>query len=361
MQKLLIVVDAPGPAEFILPVLPLIKKIADIRIVTVLGSPTAILAKYKPIRCDTPEEAEKIYRETPSDALLVAMSSLVTGPFVSGKFTMLAHADKKKVICFQDFWANHRFSENFKMMRYWDAVLTIDELAKNYLIRDAYEGVIYNTGSPAFDRFRKENVAKERTKLRKKYGIANNRFVILYAGAGTPAGWNEDEATFKFLSGVIDKFQKKYADSVFIARQHPRDEKPGRYTAIAPNLKYLETTSIPLSEDLLPIADVVIGMYATNLIHACYLRIPGISILLPNAGKKRLQENMLIPDFPPNSVGATIGIYEDDQEYLEFVLETLVNDPIKKLVLQTMQARFFQFEKEPSAKKVAAAIKKELK
>ncbi len=360
MHKLLIVVDAPGPAEFIAPVIPLIKKFAKVQAITVKESPTKILAKYKPIRVDEEAQAEPAYRAFQPDALLIAMSSLTTGPYVNNKFTNLAAEESTPIICFQDFWANHRWPMNFKMMPKWSAVLTIDDLARTFLMQDNFAGRIFVTGSPAFDKFRGENVAEERARLRKQWDVGPDKFIILYSGTGTPGGWREDEATFKFLAKALTEFQNENPESRLIARQHPRDEKPGRYQKLAPNLSYLDTSSVGLAENLLPIADVIIGMYATNLIHACYLRIPGISILLPNAGKKRLEENLLLPDFPPNGMGATIGIYKEKTGDLNQALYKIMNKDKSLSTLKSAQGKFFLFDKTSATERVTKAIKQEL-
>ncbi|MDP1719117.1 MAG: hypothetical protein Q8L24_01690, partial [bacterium] len=158
IKKILIVVDAPGPAEFIAPVIPLLKKSADIQIVAVKESPAKILARFKPMRCDKESEAEVFYKKLSPDVLLVAISSLVTGPYVTARFTKLAHTAGARIVCFQDIWANHRWPVNLKEMKNWDAILTIDEMAESFLLQDGYQGKIYVTGSPAFDRFRDMNV-----------------------------------------------------------------------------------------------------------------------------------------------------------------------------------------------------------
>src|SRR3989344_1925101 len=126
MPKILIVVDAPGPAEFIAPIIPELKTY-DTQLVTIGESPTKILSKYRPARCDSEKDAEQIYKNFSPDALLIAMSSLTTGPYVAGRFTDLAAEESRPIICFQDFWANHRWPMNFKMMPKWNAVLTIED------------------------------------------------------------------------------------------------------------------------------------------------------------------------------------------------------------------------------------------
>lgn len=355
MKKLLVVVDAPGPAEFIAPVIPKLSNY-DLELITVGESPTKILAKYRPIRLDQENKATAVYKKFNPDALLVATSSLVLGPYVNNKFTKLAHSDSKKIIAFQDYWANHRWPMNLKMMGYWDALLVIDELAKKFVLADGYQGKIIITGSPAFDRFKDVNVFKERRRLRKKFGIPENAFVILHCGTGTPQSWKEDETTFKFLADAVRSLKKDCPDTILISRPHPRDENPDRYEKLAPDLKMPEISSIELTEDILPIADLILGMYSTNLIHACYLRIPGISILLPNAGKKRLAK-ISLSDFPPNKVAATIGIYRASVPELKKELEKIMQDSAYRSSIQARQKRFFPMEKS-AAKKAVNAIKK---
>src|SRR3990167_9220657 len=111
-KKIMVVVDAPGPAEFIETVIPLLAKKSELLILTINTKANAaynVLKKYNPLRCDREEDAEKIYNDFNPDILAVAMSSLVLGPYVNNRFTELAHAGGKKIICFQVFWANHRW------------------------------------------------------------------------------------------------------------------------------------------------------------------------------------------------------------------------------------------------------------
>lgn len=362
MKKVLVVVDAPGPAEFIAPVLAELRnEKLEIELVTVGKSPTRILAKYNPIRCDSESEAEIIYKEFKPDALLVAISSLTLGPYVNNEFTKLAHADGKKIVCLQDYWANHRWPMNFKVMKYWDAILVLDDMAKNFLLQDGYSGKIIVTGSPAFDKFSKVNVAKERSRLRKKFKISDDAFVILHCGTGTPQSWKEDEITFKFVAETIREFNKpaksrtRQSKVILISRAHPRDENPSRYKNLAPDLNLVDTSSIDLTEEVLPIADAVIGMYSTNLIHACYLRIPAISIVLPNAGRKIL-DRISLPDFPPNGVGATIGVYKESTDTLKNEIEKIMNDEKYRSAIKLAQEKFFPINAVSSAQKVADEI-----
>lgn len=360
MKKILIVVDAPGPAEFIAPVIPLLKKSAAIQIVAAHKSASAILKKYRPVECFKESDAANIYRKTSPDLIVVAMSSLVLGPFVNDEFIKLAKQDHKKTISFQDAWANHRWPVNAKFVNNFSSILTIDELAENLLLQDGYKGRVVVTGSPSFDELRKINVGRQRSTLRKKFGVKEKELVILHTGTGTPQSWKEDEITFKLLAAAVRILKKNHPGLKFFSHPHPRDTEPGRYRRLAPDLNIEQASKIRDAKDLLPIADVIVGMYATNLIHACYLKIPAISVLLPNAGKKRLAK-VSLPDFPPNVVGATIGIYKNSPKELAEIIEEIYSDPKSRKVIAAIQKRFFSFDKKSAAEKVTEAIRRELR
>ncbi len=353
----MLVTDAPGPAEMIYPAVPLLKKKSELQIVLVKEAPAKVLGKYKHLRCDKESGAEAIYKKFNPDIFVVSTSSLVLGPYVANKFTMLAHKDKKPVICFQDFWANHRWPMNCKMLKYWQTMLVPDKLAERYLKEDGYKGKIIITGNPSYERFKKINIVKERKRIRKKLKIPENKIVFLYIGAGTPQSYKEDAITFNFLAGALRELKKdkKYKNFVLICRPHPRDENPVRYKQMAPDLNILDTSRINLTDELLPLANIAISMYATNLIHCCYLRIPGISILLPGAGRKKLAQ-ISLDDFPPNSVGATIGIYKKSKAILKQEIEKILFDKKYRAKITKAQKKYFALPKKSSAQKITGAI-----
>ena len=110
-------------------------------------------------------------------------------------------------------------------------------------------------------------------------------------------------------------------------------------------------SKISLSDELLPMADVIVAMYSTNLVHACYLRLPGISIMLPDAGQKRMQA-INMADFPPNQVGATIGIYEPELAKLVKTLERVKTNLKFVSEIRATQEKYFPLAKESAAEKV---------
>ena len=357
-------VDAPGPAEFIEMAIPLLKQKSEVEIAAVKNSPYEVLRKFKPQRCDTQAEAELLYKKFAPDLLVTAVSSLITEPLekhVLFHFTNFANADKKPIICFQDFWANHRWPVNFHLLDYWNKMLVPDDLSKRFLLEDGYKGEIVVTGNPSFDRFGELDVKKDREWLRKKFGVEKDDFVIMYLGRGTPASFWADEITFPFFAKTIKQLQEKIGARrriLVILRPHPRDEDPGRYKRMAPDLPYLDASEFPSTDDLLPIADLMAGMYATNHIHACYMRIPGVVILLPNAGKK-IMDKISLPDFPPNQLGATIGIYEENVELLTNTIIKIMDDENFKKEIRQNQEKYFPIPS-PTQKTAAQKVAEEI-
>ncbi len=346
-RRILIAVDAPGPAEFIAPVIPLLRHGTwdkrhgnwETKIVTVGNSDTNILKQYRPIQCTTQRDAERVFRSFRPHTLLLGMSSLPKTP-VHRLPVSLAAREHIPLIAFQDYWGNHRNPENAPILKHAQKILVPDLFAQTLLLEDGFRGEIVITGNPAFQKFSRVNVARERAKIRKKLGIPARAFFVLYVGTGTPQSAKMDEITFIFFARAIDLFKRSEKNLFVAVHAHPRDEHPNRYRELAPRLTTVDTSRFPLADSLLPAADVVISMYSTNLIHACFLRIPGISILLPNAGRKRLRQFGL-DDFPPNRAGATVGIYTNSPALLARTLNRLNHDRTFRKTLVLRQKKYF--------------------
>ena len=353
MKKILIAVDAPGPAEFIAPVLPLLHTQRKLRIVTAHDSAAHVLKRWQPIRCATRREAERAFDSFQPHTLLLGMSSLPKAPVHR---TLVAQAARHAtpLTAFQDYWGNHRNPENAPIVRQAKKILVPDFFARMLLMEDAYRGEIAITGNPASEKFSRVNVARERSRIRKRLGIPPLAFFVLYAGTGTPQSARADEITFKFFARTIRTLKQTEKNLYVAVRSHPRDERPRRYRALARSLETVDTSHISLTDSLLPAVDAVVSMYSTNLIHACYLRIPAISILLPDAGRRRLRE-IRLNDFPPNGTGASIGIYKNSPALLLKTLSRLNRDQTFRSALASRQKKHFPPEK-GTTRAVCAAI-----
>ena len=363
MAKILCIADAPGPAEFLAPVIPFLTGDFDVRVVAV-DTAMSVLKSFDPIECNDETLVKELFKEIKPDLLVSGISSLTHGPYVNNAFVEIAYEHKVPIISLQDYWANHRALQNKKIISRAAAVCVPDEFAASLWKEDGFNGKIFITGNPAFDRFLDRDVKKEREHLREQLHLGEKDRVILFAGQGTPMHIESDKTTFAFLCEAIRgfsrgflpllRFQRDMAHIKIIARPHPRAQETSYYQGSAHGIDSINTSFAQFSEDVLPLADVAVSMFSTNLIHACYLRIPAISVLLPMQGRAILQR-VGLDDFPPNVSGATVGIYQDDPTLLRDVFEKIFTDNIYRQKITDAQKKYFPLA-EGAAQRVAEMI-----
>ncbi len=353
MKKIICVADAPGPAEFLLPVVPLLLDDFNVTVVAVEKA-NNVFNNIRHLDCSNEETAEKIYQKIKPDLLVIAISSLPNGPYVNNKFMELAFSDKIPIIGLQDFWANHRHPHNRKMVSYCAAVCVPDDFSSKLWKEDDFKGKIYVMGNPAFDRLMDINVESERERLNSLFGFKDEDHLILYSGQGVSSCIEEDKKTFRFLTDTI---RSLYDSKIkLLVHPHPRAVETSYYKEYSHDIPFIDISVVPFAENILPAVDVCVAMYSTNLIHACLLRISAVSILLPDAGKKTL-DKIGLADLPTNTSGATIGVYEEDIENFSGILNKIFND--KKFLEEHKKAQEDHFPlKEKSAKKVADVLRR---
>ncbi|MDP3770233.1 MAG: hypothetical protein U1A25_03280 [Candidatus Sungbacteria bacterium] len=351
-KKILCVADAPGPAEFLAPVIPLLCAHHDTSVVAV-GTAMDILGQYQPRRCNDEGQASEIYADINPDYVVSAISSLTHGPYVNNRLIAAAYENGVPVICLQDYWANHRVPHNQGIIPMLAEVCVSDDFAASLWKEDGFTGYIDVTGNPAFDRFTAMDVAAERSRLRNLFGLTPRDRVIVFAGQGTPKHIESDKKTFAYVTDAI-RAVKSDIPIKLIMRAHPRAVETVYYTELAAGIEIIDTSFARLSDDILPAADVVVSMFSTNLVHACYLRIPAISVLLPEQGRAVLKA-VGLDDFPPNILGASMGIYEEDPAVLRAALETIFSDQSVVARMQAAQEKNFPLDG-GAALRVATAI-----
>ena len=353
LKRILCIADAPGPAEFLLSVIPLLQERYAASIIAV-GTADRVFANIPHQIANDEATGERMYRDAGPDLLVVAISSLIDGPYVNNRLIECAATDSVPTICLEDFWANHRWPTNRRMIAHYRAVCVLDEFAAKLWREDGFRGAIQVTGNPAFDRFATVDVAAERNRLRGQMGIGRDDRVIYYAGQGArderiPA----DRATFAFLADVIRALHDPALR--LIVRPHPRAREIGYYAEFSRGMNVIiDTSTVSFTEELLPAADIIISMSGTNLIHACYLRIPAVSILLPDAGRSILQQ-LGLDDFPPNTSGASIGVYKPVTEKLSLLIERILTDSAYRSAIRHTQEEYFLADGR-AAERVATAV-----
>ena len=80
-------------------------------------------------------------------------------------------------------------------------------------------------------------------------------------------------------------------------------------------------------------------------------------MILPKAGRVMLEE-ISLADFPPNLVGANIGIYDENPETLKAIIKKIMFDKKYVSEIQRAQKKYFPLPKTAAAKRVAEEILK---
>ena len=354
MTKILCIADAPGPAEFLAPVISLLLKDNDVSIVAV-GTAMSVLEPFGAIRCDDESAVADMLAKIKPDLVVSAISSLTHGPYVNNAFLQIARERNVPVICLQDIWGNHRMPQNKDIMSRISAVCVLDDYAASLWREDGFTKDIFITGNPAFDRFAVLDVKKERARLRVQLHLDDADRVILFAGQGTPQHIEADKKTFAYITEAIRGLSATMPVKL-IARYHPRAIETGYYEEYAHGIEMIDTSALhaEFSDEVLPAADVIISMFSTNLVHACYVRIPGVSVLLPEWGRATLN-NIGLDDFAPNKMGATAGVYHDDPTELTGIFTKIFSDESFRSRMRRAQEKNFPLDAK-AAERVRNAI-----
>jgi len=351
---ILCIADAPGPAEMLAPVIPMLKKDFEVHVVAV-GTAMNILQSLGAIACEDELLVDNAYKEIKPDILVSAISSLTNGPYINNAFVRIAHGNNIPVISLQDIWGNHRCLQNKDVMSHINAVCVLDEFAALLWKQDGFNGEVFVTGSPAFDRFAILDVTKERNRLRQELNFDEKDRIILFAGQGTPHHIEKDKKTFAYVCEAI-RILRQNMSIKLIARHHPRAVETAYYDEYGHDIEMIDTSVFKLADEIVPVADVVISMSSTLLLHACFMRIPAVSVLLPEQGMALLKQ-IGFDDFPPNVMGASVGVYEDDPMVLKNILEKFFIDELFCNRMRMAQEKNFLIDGN-AAERVTEVIKK---
>ncbi len=352
-KKICCIADAPGPAEMLAPVVPLLGKDCEVRVVAV-GTAMSILEPFGAIACNDEAAARGVFEQLKPDLLVSAISSLAQGPYINNQFIEMAHENGIPIISLQDMWGNHRWPQNRNTMPYINAVCVMDEFAGSLWKDDGFKGEIFITGNPAFDRFASVDTRKERSRLRRELHLDEKDKVIVFAGQGTPHHLEEDKKTFSHVCEALRLLGER-ASIKLIARHHPRAAETAYYKEYSHGIATIDTPFYQFGDQVIPAADVVISMFSTLSLHACFLRIPAVSILLPEQGRRMLQE-IGFDDFPPNVMEASAGVYDEDLLVLKETLEKIFTDGSFRDHMRAAQEKNFLLDGD-AARRVTRAIK----
>lgn len=263
-------------------------------------------------------------------------------------------------VAVQDYWGRTALTE-FRDPRYWpDAVCAQDKLGKE-MVLDAWTGYetvlrgrVEITGQPAFDVFAAIDVPATKMRVLKNSDCKESFQVVLYAG--------QLEASAETFASLVKALNCLPQPVRLIALKHPRmssdapeeeklwNEALGQFT----NGVVLKKGNFS-TEEWVVASDLIVSMFSTLLATAAHLRKECLSILLPEAGGKRLQESKW-PFLPFEKLGSCA--VARSQNEVEMLLKQALS--VDGLGLRKNQKKHFRADGK-GASRVADVIESLLK
>lgn len=239
---------------------------------------------------------------------LVVVTSAQVGGAVPIDLTIKAKQRNLPVVLVEDMWASH---SAFKWSILPDGVCVMDEFAKNLILQSwpgYLESRIYVTGAPVFDKFVNIQTESSKPKLREVFDLHDKWPIVFFPGQV----WGMTQA-ITMLVEALNGFDPVY----LILKDHPTLTLPNTsneykriYAEYREVLKNLKTGIIVdsgklTSQEVIMGSDIVVGMYSTMTVEACYMRKPGIIIWTPEISQSLLKAlNNTLVEWPIMSLGA---------------------------------------------------------
>lgn len=233
-------------------------------------------------------------------AAILGISS--AGGVIPVAFTNVCKKRGIPIIAVEDYWASHCMV-NWEELP--DLVCVQDDFAKRLLLESwGFRGYSSNqvivTGQPAFDRFKDTDCRSANKQLRQSLKLNQDWPIIFFPG--------QIYGMAEALPIVVDALNSISRPVYFIMRDHPRVSSPNAtqefkqiykvYKDIPDKLnigQLVDSSSLKSSDLCNAGADIVIGMYSTMLVEACYMRKPTIVVWTPDgqAGLEMESDNKL--------------------------------------------------------------------
>lgn len=242
---------------------------------------------------------------------LVAVTTGQVGGAVPIDLTHKAKQRNLSVILVEDMWSAH---SAFRWDVLPDCVCVLDEFSKKLILRSwpgYLESSIHITGIPTFDKLSNIRTETAKQKLREILDIRENRPVIFFPGQV----WGMTQA----IPMLIEALNGLNTPVYLILRDHPTitlsqasDEYKLIYLEYREALKNLRRGTIVgsdnlTSDEVLAGSDVVVGMYSTMTVEACYMRKPVLIIWTPEISQSLSKAlNNTLTEWPIMNLGASL-------------------------------------------------------
>lgn len=242
---------------------------------------------------------------------LVVATSVRIGGAVPIDLNKEAKQRNLPVVLVEDIWASH---SAFTWDILPDGVCVVDEFAKSLILRSwpGYpESRIHVTGMPVFDRYVNVQVKSAKRKLREILELNENWPVVFFPGQI----WGMTQA----ISMLVKALNSFDFPVYLILRNHPGiilSKAPDKYRQIYAGyqrtLRGLQKGAVVdssqlNSDEVLTGSDIIVGIYSTMTVEACYLRKPVLTIWTLEIGQflLRLTHNTLA-EWPITNLGASL-------------------------------------------------------
>lgn len=250
----------------------------------------------------------------------------------------------------EEMWAGH---SAFKWEVLPDGVCACDEFAKDLILKSwpDYPGShVHVTGSSIFDKFISVQTKVAKYYLRERLGLSNEWPVVFFPGQGQIFGMTQA------VPMLVEALNDLATPMHLILRDHPSVSfsKAAEYREV---LKKLRTGTIVDSNKLSSGevnagSDIVVGVFSTMTVEACYLRKPVITIWSPEIGQSLLEvTNNTLGEWPIINLGASLKA-ESAKEVMSCLQKILAEDTA---TMQQAQQKHFQTDG-LSGSRIAMAI-----
>ncbi len=236
-----------------------------------------------------------------------------------------------------------------------DLIFVPDETEKEKALRYGYTNVVAS-GVPIWEEFFDTGRYLQREETRKRFRISESEIAVIFLGTKNGA------ITLQALKGLLDSLQAVPANWVLLPRFHPGDEsfKSGFYNEFLAKvpLRWVDTASVKVAEELLLTTDLVISLISTVGIAAACLRRTVIDYLPPFLADV-LEEQIGERTWNPAESGATMKAI--CPESLKTAISVLLTAEGKKLQAAKQIAQYPFLRPGAAAKLIIEEIEKLLK
>jgi len=243
----------------------------------------------------------------------------------------------------EEVWGGHA---SFKWDILPDGVCVVDEFAKCLILRswpNYPESNIHVTGMPFFDKYAEVETEIARYALHDVLRLRENWPVVFFAGQA----WGMPKAVKMFVEAVNNFDNPIYlilADHPSVVSSGATEEFKKIYLEYRKELSCLRMGKVVnpsglTSGEIMAGSDIVVGIYSTMTVEACYLRKPLITIWTPEIGQLLSEaRSNIMTEWPITNLGASLKA-ESIEEVRNCLKRILVGDTAAML---QAQQKYFQ-------------------